>query len=217
MSFHISSPLCRNSLQIPKELIRIRIMFDDIDFISANYELAGFYPGNSFAQTVKELIDNSIDAAKQNFSVLNIQSWIAVNLEADPLRYLIDITVSDNGCGMTDPVKCFGHFQSNSNSEDLCRIGKYGLGLTAASMVAQKLTEHSTLVKTKTISEKLARNYEAVYDQNESKIVIRELGALSSLDEFPISGTSVGIKHPINATTLTGKRKDRSHSVIDYD
>lgn len=180
-------------------------MNEGIDLISKHHELAGFYHGNSLVQTVKELVDNCVDASRHHCSALNIQACIAVILEEDPVSHLLSITVTDNGCGMEDPVSCVSQFQSSSPLQDDLRIGKYGLGLTAASMFAHRFTEHSTIIKTKTVLEKSPRNFMVVFDKKESRMVVELFDAFPKDDEFLISGTSVNIKHKMNLTTLAGR------------
>mmetsp|Transcript_13634 Transcript_13634/g.21081 ORF Transcript_13634/g.21081 Transcript_13634/m.21081 type:complete len:775 (-) Transcript_13634:393-2717(-) len=100
---------------------------------------------DAFAQIVKELVDNAVDACRSSLSIKRVRVDF-VNVSENILR----VTVTDNGCGMACVQNCVEAFRSNkrelSNSEafDKKTAGRYGIGLTLCLLHAQRLVPNST-------------------------------------------------------------------------
>ena len=108
---------------------------------------------NSQIQTIKELLENSLDAIKistteaSNISITirkhaNIKDWIV-------------ISVSDNGCGISDPkdaVQCFCSTKAlEANDHTNTKLmGKFGLGLFCVLLYSFNHTKEPVRMVTKT-------------------------------------------------------------------
>lgn len=96
------------------------------DFVASNLHLFGFDDAQqAIVQSVRELVDNSVDACRQVPA-----GHISVTIDAS-LPEWMSIEVSDNGIGMDDIAQHFQLFVTQTNAEQLGRIGKYGIGLSA--------------------------------------------------------------------------------------
>ena len=104
--------------------------------ILENFPLFGFgSPQLSILQSVKELIENSIDAC-----LMNTEGKILISFSLISEEKFIVLEVSDNGFGMTNPkehLTCFATTKSSGNqfgSDNISMLkqtGKFGVGLSA--------------------------------------------------------------------------------------
>lgn len=148
-------------------------------------ESTGLYSGSSslkegdcdaFAQIVKELVDNAVDACRggavggsstasarrARAAAMSIKRRVQVRFtEVSPT--VLRVTVTDNGCGMACIQDCVEAFQTNkrdatggaSNSAtNATTAGRYGLGLTLCLLHAQRLVPNSTASITSATKEK---------------------------------------------------------------
>jgi DNA topoisomerase VI subunit B len=155
-------------------------------------ESAGFNSGSAslkegdcdaFAQIVKELVDNAVDAcrggaaggagaatssssasaaARRRTSAASaIKRRVQVQFtEVSPT--VLRVTVTDNGCGMACIQDCVEAFQTNKRGADstgtatpnTTTSGRYGLGLTLCLLHAQRLVPDSTASITSATKEK---------------------------------------------------------------
>lgn len=93
---------------------------------------------DAFAQIIKELVDNAVDAcsgAKDDAA----KTRVRISLEDQP-ESMLRITVSDNGCGMPDIQECVSAFSSTKTHQT---AGRYGIGLTLCLLHAQRLVPKS--------------------------------------------------------------------------
>jgi DNA topoisomerase VI subunit B len=112
------------------------------DFLVNNLHLFGFDdPQLSLLQSVRELVDNSVDACRLRNNQNNGASppmHVSVLIDDTKQEYIV-LEVSDNGLGMVDIAQTFQIFYSNSSlstpqiptDTPRSRIGKYGVGLSA--------------------------------------------------------------------------------------
>ena len=100
---------------------------------------------DALCQIVKELVDNAVDAcrtAQKDSSIDNVV--YRVKVEILPYRNhengppTLQVTVSDNGCGMKDIQACVNAFQSSKDGSSNT-AGRYGIGLTLCLLHAQRL------------------------------------------------------------------------------
>ena len=126
--------------------------------------------GDALCQIVKELVDNAVDACEAirteeqeeqereeqeetptNKKCLRVKVGIVPyntttttddNKKGNP--DILQVTISDNGCGMADIQNCVDAFQSSKNGGgDTRTAGRYGIGLTLCLLHAQRLVPNS--------------------------------------------------------------------------
>lgn len=137
---------------------------------------------DAFAQIVKELVDNAVDACRSsttntstaprrrtattNTSIKRVQVRFT---EVSPT--ILRVTVTDNGCGMACIQDCVEAFQTNKRGGEATSTtgttaGRYGLGLTLCLLHAQRLVPNSIASITSATKEK------ACFEQRDYKIDI---------------------------------------------
>ena len=97
--------------------------------------------GDALCQIIKELVDNAVDACETARKEHDMVSY-RVRVEISPYNGSADVlqvTVSDNGCGMEDIQKCVEAFQSSKDAGNDKTAGRYGLGLTLSMVHSQRL------------------------------------------------------------------------------
>jgi Histidine kinase-, DNA gyrase B-, and HSP90-like ATPase len=97
--------------------------------------------GDALCQIIKELVDNAVDACETARKADGRASY-RVRVEISPYNGsddFLQVTVSDNGCGMEDIHKCVNAFQSSKGSGNEMTTGRYGLGLTLSIVHSQRL------------------------------------------------------------------------------
>lgn len=105
-----------------------------VKHITENFNIFGF--GNEEAallQSIKELLENSIDACKAAHSVTNPRSLSAnVIISASNNSNAVVVDVSDEGCGIEDPTSVLRCFQSSKDttSTTTFNTGRFGVGLS---------------------------------------------------------------------------------------
>ncbi|MGC9209671.1 MAG: DNA topoisomerase VI subunit B [Acidilobus sp.] len=120
------------------------------EFFSKNKELAGFSnPTRALYQTVRELVENALDATDAHGILPDIKVRIReVEPETDerPARY--EVTVEDNGIGVPKTVmaQAFGKVLFSSKYVIRQTRGMYGLGVKAVTLYAQTTTGRPLLV-----------------------------------------------------------------------
>ena len=121
--------------------------------------------GDAFCQIVKELVDNAVDAcsaAGSNTAHPNNNQRVKVEIQPykndddnDNNDDILQVTISDNGCGMVDVQACVGAFQSTKNGNGSTSsttsshhhhhtAGRYGIGLTLCLVHGQRLVPRSS-------------------------------------------------------------------------
>jgi signal transduction histidine kinase len=97
---------------------------------------------DAFAQILKELADNAVDAcrldrspkgkrAQKQMSMRRVR--IQIDAETNEGKDVLLVKVSDNGCGMKDIQACVDAFQTSKGHNDKDKSmtsGRYGIGLT---------------------------------------------------------------------------------------
>jgi len=100
--------------------------------------------GDALCQIVKELVDNAVDACESARKQAEDENKVhRVKVEIRPYQDdsngdTLQVTVSDNGCGMKDIQACVNAFQSSKIGE-ANTAGRYGIGLTLCLLHAQRL------------------------------------------------------------------------------
>jgi DNA topoisomerase VI subunit B len=153
---------------------------------------------DAFAQIVKELVDNAVDACRQDSE--NRIHRVRVEFHQISTN-ILRVTVTDNGCGMACIQDCVEAFRSSKRPNDSSMqktSGRYGIGLTLCLLHAQRLVPNSTALITS--ATKLSHSFqraEYVVDTEDDcvKCIHKEETLKSRRDE---SGTSISILVPVS-------------------
>lgn len=177
--------------------------------------------GDAFAQILKELVDNAVDACSQctkSDSGENDQ-----DLQPKRVRVLITaidssdastkstgtndetslfrIEVHDNGCGMQDIDKCVSAFSSSkANGEEVQSetVGRYGIGLPLCILHAQRLVPGSvTKITSSTSGSPVMKWGTFGIDIEQDKVICCEKGVIVKKDKN-MSGTVIKLLLPVS-------------------
>lgn len=175
------------------------------EFFAKNRHLLGFdNPSKALLTTVREAVDNSLDACEE--------AGILPELRVDIVPDGVDrfrVAVQDNGPGIVraQVPKIFGQLLYGSKFHILRQSrGQQGIGISAAGMYGMLTSGRPMIIQTKTGPRSPAHHFELRIDTHRNKpeiLVDREI------DWDVKSGTRVQI-------TLTGTYKKGRHSVDGY-
>lgn len=149
------------------------------EYFSKNLQQVGFSsPTKAVLTTVKEALDNSLDACEDH----RILPVVSIKIEklgagatknSDKLR----ISVEDNGPGITpdDLPKVFGEYLASSKfGRGRCSRGQQGIGISAATTWALQTTAIPIRVTSKTKDAKKATSCQIEIDLKNNKGLMRE-------------------------------------------
>jgi DNA topoisomerase VI subunit B len=131
------------------------------EYFSKNLQQVGFSsPLKAVLTTLKEAVDNSLDACEQAGILPEIEVQIQkVGTGSSKNTDLIKITVEDNGPGIDaeDLAKVFGEYLASSKfGKGQCSRGQQGIGISAATTWAQLTNAKGAFVLSKTPSQRKA-------------------------------------------------------------
>jgi DNA topoisomerase-6 subunit B len=175
------------------------------EFFSKNRHLLGFdNPRKALLTTVKEAVDNSLDACEEAGILPTLKVEIQ-QLEEERFR----VSIEDNGPGIVKAQipKIFGKLLYGSKFHTLKQArGQQGIGISAAGMYGLLTTGKSIAVTSRTGANKPAHYYEIQIDtgKNRPQVIMDQV-----VDWEPPHGTRVEIE-------LIGTYKKGRHSVDDY-
>jgi DNA topoisomerase VI subunit B len=141
------------------------------EFFAKNRHLLGFdNPSKALLTTVKEGVDNSLDACEEAGVIPDIRVEIA---QLDETRFRV--AVEDNGPGIVraQVPKIFGRLLYGSKFHRLRQSrGQQGIGISAAGMYGLLTTGKPIIITTRTGPKKAAHHFELVIDtkSNEPKV-----------------------------------------------
>ncbi|MFW9802448.1 MAG: DNA topoisomerase VI subunit B [Candidatus Thorarchaeota archaeon] len=172
------------------------------EFFYRNRQMAGF--GNSTQavySTVRELVENSLDACEDAQRIPQIKVDIAVQ-SSD----ILCIKVADNGTGLPyqKVPEAFGKVLYGSKYDLRQKRGTFGLGVTMAILYGQITTDSSVVVHTQNDSGP-GRVYNLLIDIEENLPIVENVREEVRLSD----GTTVTL-------TLRGDWKRASERVIEY-
>jgi len=164
-----------------------------------NFQLFGFSSITlSLIQTLKEMIENSIDAMKSTKNdSKNINIFITQYENHDNL---LSISIEDTGIGMSNPLLHLTPFETTKISDKQQQnmyFGRFGVGLSTAFIYSFKHTKAPLVVLTKTHDSIMAKKYSLAFDQSWDII---EISKEYLVVDNVISGTSIHIVVPIIET-----------------
>ena len=175
------------------------------EFFSKNRHLLGFdNPRKALLTTVKEAVDNSLDACEEAGILPTLKVEIH-QLEEERFR----VCIEDNGPGIVKAQipRIFGRLLYGSKFHTLKQArGQQGIGISAAGMYGLLTTGKSIAVTSRTGSGKPAHYYEIQIDtrKNRPQVITDKV-----VDWEHSHGTRVEIE-------LIGTYKKGRHSVDDY-
>lgn len=125
------------------------------EYFSKNLQQVGFSsPLKAVLTTLKEAVDNSLDACEEHEILPEIEVQIKkVGTGSSKNTDLVKITVEDNGPGIEaeDLAKVFGEYLASSKfGKGTCSRGQQGIGISAATTWAQLTNAKGAFVMTKT-------------------------------------------------------------------
>lgn len=142
------------------------------EFFAKNRHLLGFdNPSKALLTTVKEAVDNALDACEEAGIVPELRVEIA---QLGETRFRV--VVEDNGPGIVraNVGKVFGRLLYGSKFHRLRQSrGQQGIGISAAGMYGLLTTGKPVVIHTRTEAKKKAHHFELVIDtqKNEPKIL----------------------------------------------
>lgn len=146
------------------------------EFFLKNKHLLGFdNPRKALLTTIKEAIDNSLDACEEAKILPEIKVKVE-DLGADRFKVIVE----DNGPGIVKQQipNIFGKLLYGSKFHKLkCSRGQQGIGISAAAMYGQLTTGKPITIVSKIQKNKPAHNYELQIDtkKNEPQIVKEQI------------------------------------------
>ena len=127
------------------------------EYFAKNLQQVGFSSSlKAVLTTLKEAVDNSLDACEQEGILPEIEIEIKrVGAGSSKNTDLVKITVEDNGPGIDadDLAKVFGEYLASSKfGRGQCSRGQQGIGISAATTWAQLTNAKGAFVISKTAS-----------------------------------------------------------------
>jgi DNA topoisomerase-6 subunit B len=175
------------------------------EFFAKNRHLLGFdNPSKALLTTVKEGVDNSLDACEEAGILPDVRVEVA---QVSETRFRI--AIQDNGPGIVkgQVPKIFGRLLYGSKFHRLRQSrGQQGIGISAAGMYGLLTTGKPVVITTRTGAGKEAHHFELVIDtqKNEPRVKMDR-----TVSWEPEHGTRVEIE-------LEGNYRGGQHSVDNY-
>jgi DNA topoisomerase-6 subunit B len=172
------------------------------EFFYRNKQMAGFgNPSQAVYSTVRELVENSLDACEDARRSPNVK----VRISTDETS-ILTIAVSDNGVGLpySEVPRAFGRVLYGSKYDRRQRRGTFGLGVTMAVLFGQITTDSPVIVHTQ-VDDNSGHKYHLLIDveKNEPIVENEEVVMRNSI------GTTVTIR-------LRGDLKRVQDRIVEY-
>lgn len=139
------------------------------EYFAKNLQQVGFSsPIKAVLTTLKEAVDNSLDACEQSQILPDLEVLIEkVGTGSTKNTDLVKIVVEDNGPGIDadDLAKVFGEYLASSKfGRGQCTRGQQGIGISAATTWAQMTNARGVVVTSKTKSMRKAMHAQVDVD-----------------------------------------------------
>ena len=128
------------------------------DFFYRNRDIAGFTnPSRAIYSTIRELIENSLDACEINGILPDIYIRVSAETEETPDPTIYRVRVEDNGSGMPSEVipSAFGQVLFGSKYKLRQTRGTFGLGVKMAVLYGQITTHGQSRILSSTGTSKM--------------------------------------------------------------
>jgi DNA topoisomerase-6 subunit B len=177
------------------------------EFFYRYREIAGFgNPVKAFYQTVKELVDNALDATDMH----GILPDIKISIErADEIQEFYKVAVEDNGIGIPPDIVpyAFGKVLFSSKYVMKQSRGMYGLGVKMVVLYAQMTTGRPIEVITSRENYRMVYHFKLRIDINKNEPIIVEKGAWRKTRNW--HGTIVSV-------TIEGDWSRAKQRILEY-
>lgn len=203
------------------------------EYFAKNLQQVGFSsPSKAVLTTLKEAVDNSLDACEENDILPDIEIDIQkAGNGASRNTDLVQITVEDNGPGLEadDLAKVFGEYLASSKfGRGRCSRGQQGIGISAATTWAQLTNASGVRVTSKTKNMRKAVSAIIDVDIKQNKGVLKKKETVEwdkphgLKVEFRIDGRIVlngdgGLLTYLEGTTLVNPHLTISYKLMDAD
>lgn len=204
------------------------------EYFSKNLQQVGFSsPLKAVLTTLKEAVDNSLDACEQEGILPDIEVQIKkVGSGSSKNTDLVKIIVEDNGPGIEpdDLAKVFGEYLASSKfGKGQCSRGQQGIGISAATTWAQLTNAKGAFVTTKTSGMRKAIRGEVAVDIKSNTGVLKNKEAVDWANkktgvrvEFTIDGRiqlngDGGLITYLEGTVLVNPHVSLSYKLMDND
>jgi len=172
------------------------------EFFTKNRHLLGFdNPRKALLTTIKEGVDNSLDACEEAKILPEINVTVQQVNGDDRFR----VAIEDNGPGIVrrQVPRIFGSLLYGSKFHRLKMArGQQGIGISAAGMYGQLTTGKPVVITSRTSPTKPARYYEIAIDtrKNEPRIIQED-----EIAEWP-NGSGTRVEIELEARSLKGRQ-----------
>ncbi len=176
-------------------------------FFARYREIAGFSnPTRALYQTVRELVENALDATDSHGILPNIKIVVRQS-PTNPNHYIV--SVEDNGIGIPPQhvPNAFGRVLYSSKYVLRQTRGMYGLGVKAAIIYGQMTTGNPVEVVTSTMGSKRIYYFKLRIDLNKNEPIILERGSWRKARDW--HGTIASI-------TIEGDWSRAKRYIIEY-
>jgi DNA topoisomerase-6 subunit B len=147
------------------------------DFFYRNRDIAGFTnPSRALYSTIRELVENSLDACETSMITPDIYVRLRQPVEAENYPTVYEVRVMDNGLGVPPDVipSAFGQVLFGSKYRLRQARGTFGLGVKMALLYGQITTHSATRVISATIGSGEIHEYTLTMDIQGNKPIILE-------------------------------------------
>ncbi len=204
------------------------------EYFAKNLQQVGFSsPTKAVLTTLKESVDNALDACEEN----GILPEISINIEklgkgGEKNTDLVKIVIEDNGPGLKpeDVPRVFGEYLASSKfGRGQCSRGQQGIGISAATTWAQLTNAAGVKVRSKTASMRKAVEMQVDVDIKGNKGIIKKKDSVDWKDkkhgvkiEFKIDGRlqlngDGGLLTYLEGTSLVNPHLNLNYKVHDKD
>ncbi len=157
------------------------------DFFYRNRDIAGFTnPSRALYSTIRELVENSLDACETCKVEPNIYIRLAQISEAERYPIIYEVRVEDNGLGVPPDVipSAFGQVLFGSKYRLRQTRGTFGLGVKMALLYGQITTHSITRIVSSGIEDKKIHEYSLTMDIQHNKPIIIEKNVRSKTKKW---------------------------------
>lgn len=175
------------------------------EFFKRNKQIAGFQnPTRAVYQTVKELVENSLDATENH----GILPSVRLTVDVDEEKRFVRITCSDNGIGIppSEVPYAFGKLLYSSKYVERQSRGVFGLGVKMAVLYAQMTTGQPVEVETTPVGSSKRYFFRIEIDTKANEPVVLERREAEAKNG---SGTTVSL-------TILGDWGRARSTVLEY-
>lgn len=114
---------------------------NSLQHIVSNFSMYGMNAEWGLLQSIKELVENSLDAGRPLARPGGTE--INIHIKGHPLPHTCTLEVLDNGSGIPDIARALGCFSTTKTVSSETTAGKFGVGLSSIILYSQVSTNSS--------------------------------------------------------------------------